>query len=478
VVKNKKLGVIVPYRNREEHLKIFKEKIVKYLSARKILYEIIIVNQDNAKLFNRGMLLNIGFKIAEELGCEYVVFHDVDMIPERVDYSYSDTPLHMATNFKTDDSIENKNEIFEEYFGGVTMFTMDTFRKIDGYSNKYWGWGYEDTDLLHRCRKNNIKLDTWKIKNTGSNGPALKFNGINSYVRGINNINLNNNTTIFISFYPSDVICNYEKDIDEYSTFSIPGYDTSISYNSFFRYNFCTFSEDDKTAFYCNSKIKPNYKTNITLRFDTTNNFIDIFQDGELIDKIYHFEKLIKYNKPSFFYLGVGDPNREHNPKYFKGNIDSFVVFNELLEDDEILEISKNKYFGLTQNFGDYRSSHTINTYYDCKFIKEYKLIDLSGNKNDGEIVNCEIIEQEIDEYKEIKIPHRRESTFKLLSHKENGFFNNKWRNQCTRWNQLRYINEVLKNDELIHNDGLSNLEFIEYGRIYENNITEINVGL
>ena len=104
--------------------------------------------------------------------------------------------------------------------------------------------------------------------------------------------------------------------------------------------------------------------------------------------------------------------------------------------------------------------------------------LDLSDNKNDAEIVNCEIIEQEISEYKEIKIPYRRESTFKLLSHKENGFFNNKWRNRCTRWNQLRYINEVLKNDELIYNDGLSNLEFIEYGRIFENNITEINVGL
>jgi predicted glycosyltransferase involved in capsule biosynthesis len=178
VEENKKLGIIVPYRNREKHLKIFKEKIVKYLNARKIPYELIIVNQDNAKLFNRGMLLNIGFKIAEKLNCDYVVFHDVDMIPERVDYTYSDIPLHLATNFKTTGD-ENKNELFEEYFGGVTMFTMDDFRKIDGYSNKYWGWGYEDTDLLHRCRKNDIELDIWKIKNTGSNGPALKFNGIN-----------------------------------------------------------------------------------------------------------------------------------------------------------------------------------------------------------------------------------------------------------------------------------------------------------
>jgi hypothetical protein len=203
-----------------------------------------------------------------------------------------------------------------------------------------------------------------------------------------------------------------------------------------------------------------------------------VFQDGELIEEISHFEKLIKYNKESFFYLGVGDPNREHDLKYFKGYIDSFAVFNDVLEDEEIKEISKNRYFGLTQNFGDYISSHTLQTYYDAKFIKEYKLIDLSGNGNDGEIINCEITELEFEHFKEVKIPFRRESKFGSLSHKENGFFNNKWKHQATRWNQLRYQNEVLLDDKLIKNDGLSTLEFIEHGRTKENNITHINIGI
>ena len=144
---NKKLGVIVPYRNREEHLKVFLKKTTKYLNARKIDYEIIVVHQDDAKLFNRGMLLNIGFKIAESYECDYVVFHDVDMIPLIVDYSYSDIPLHLATDFITKNG-EKKREMFDQYFGGVTMITMEDFEKINGYSNKYWGWGYEDDDLL------------------------------------------------------------------------------------------------------------------------------------------------------------------------------------------------------------------------------------------------------------------------------------------------------------------------------------------
>ena len=112
---NKKLGVIVPYRNREEHLKVFLKKTTKYLNARKIDYEIIVVHQDDAKLFNRGMLLNIGFKIAESYECDYVIFHDVDMIPLIVDYSYSDIPLHLAIDFKPIEG-DHERELFEEYF--------------------------------------------------------------------------------------------------------------------------------------------------------------------------------------------------------------------------------------------------------------------------------------------------------------------------------------------------------------------------
>ena len=69
-----KLGVIIPYRNRLEHLSRFLTCIKTYLNLRKINYEIIVINQDNGKQFNRGMLLNIGFTEAVKLECDYVVF--------------------------------------------------------------------------------------------------------------------------------------------------------------------------------------------------------------------------------------------------------------------------------------------------------------------------------------------------------------------------------------------------------------------
>ena len=54
----------------------------------------------------------------------------------------------------------------------------------------------------------------------------------------------------------------------------------------------------------------------------------------------------------------------------------------------------------------------------------------------------------------------------------------NKWKDQATRWNQLRFHNEVSLNDELLNNDGLSTLIFHTHGKHRENKITQINVGL
>jgi len=158
-----KLGVIVPYRNREYQLNQFKSHISEYLKSKDIPFELIIVEQDDAKLFNRGMLLNIGFKEAKKLKCDYVVFHDVDMLPIEVDYSYSEIPLHLSTDFVLQNN-EKPRTIFDEYFGGVTIFPINEFEKIDGYSNKYWGWGYEDNDLLLRCKEKFVPLDTQKNK--------------------------------------------------------------------------------------------------------------------------------------------------------------------------------------------------------------------------------------------------------------------------------------------------------------------------
>lgn len=471
-----KLGIIVPYRNRFDHLEQFKKEIIEYLDSNAYEnYVIIIVEQDDAKLFNRGMLLNIGFAEAKKLQCDYVVFHDVDMLPEYVNYSYSDKPIHLSTNFILEEG-EKPRTIFDEYFGGVTLFPTNLFEKIDGYSNKYWGWGYEDNDLLLRCKEKFIPLKTHKIKNYKCKGKALKLNGVDAFVKVKNTIDFRKSFSIFISFYPDKLYLNHEKASDEFTAFSIPGYDFAISYTSYQRYNFCLF-DSNLNPYYVNSNIKTNYKTNMVVTFDAINNEIKVYQDGEFIGVTGWFKKLFSYSREEFYYIGVGNPERDKMKNYFKGYIDSFAQWDTILSDDEIWDISKNETELLNKNFNNYKSAKSLNTYFDTNY-NDYKLIDLSGNKNHAEIINCEVTDLDLPKYTEIKIPLRRKSLFKSLKHDENGFDGQKWKDKHTRFNQLRFNNEVSNHISLINNDGLSTLDYYVYGKVEKNNIVHLNVGI
>ena len=120
-----KLGVCVPYRNRESHLKEFIPKIGKYLKDRGIDYQIYFGHQVDDKLFNRGATKNIAAEWAFKEGCDYVVYHDIDMIPEEdggADYSFpKDKPRHIATQI----SQMNYELKYEEYFGGGILFSKE-----------------------------------------------------------------------------------------------------------------------------------------------------------------------------------------------------------------------------------------------------------------------------------------------------------------------------------------------------------------
>lgn len=145
------LNVIIPYRNRKEHLDVFIKEFPKVMSN--ISFNITVVEQLNDKLFNRGRLLNIGFFESDDK-YSYFCFHDVDMIPIEADYSYPESPIHMATNC----SQFSYKLPYENYFGGVNLFNKDDFIKINGYSNEYFGWGAEDDDLLKRVLNSGFEL--------------------------------------------------------------------------------------------------------------------------------------------------------------------------------------------------------------------------------------------------------------------------------------------------------------------------------
>ncbi len=457
-----KLGIIVPYRDRPAHLKKFTQHTFDFLKQSNIEFEIVVVEQIDDKPFNRGKLLHVGYLKAKELGCNYVVFHDVDMLPIEVDYSYSEVPLHLATNFDLEYE-KAKNLEFDDYFGGVTMMSNSTFETINGYSNLYWGWGFEDDDLLFRCAEKNILLDKKVIgKKEVKKIYGLYFNGKSSYIKIPKKdlLNFENDLSILISFKPDEIVSSPMKEYDEYTAFSIPGYDTNISYNSFRRYK-CDVWDEENNATSINSEILTNHFTQICLVWDSKKSKLSFYKDGEIIESKIIDKKILDYSNQEYFYIGVGDPNRQDNNNYFYGVISEFAIYGTALKEKEIIVLSENVLENsLLENFRGYKSANQLKLYYDFKFYKDNKLIDLTGNQNYGEINNCHFVKVNESLGKEIFVPYRRESTFKLLSHKPNSWDGNNWVHKETRINQLRFLNEVKKHLYNIEMDGLSNCKY------------------
>ncbi len=78
-----KVALIVPYRNREENLKIFLNNMHPFLAKQQIDYGIYLVEPIANVDFNRGLLMNIGFLESLKLSAnkwDCFILHDVDLV--------------------------------------------------------------------------------------------------------------------------------------------------------------------------------------------------------------------------------------------------------------------------------------------------------------------------------------------------------------------------------------------------------------
>ncbi len=143
----KKLAIVVPYRDREKHLQAFLPHMLKYFNQstydKNIRYSIHFVEQKNNKPFNRGILMNAGYHITKNEN-DYHCFHDIDYLPVWANYAYPESPTRLIWYGLVPVPPSN-------FFGGVSLFQKKHFEMINGYPNSYWGWGYEDTEVYERC---------------------------------------------------------------------------------------------------------------------------------------------------------------------------------------------------------------------------------------------------------------------------------------------------------------------------------------
>jgi len=153
--------VIVPYRNREEHLWLF----VNHAYFLNNHVPICIVEQAGTEPFNRGKLLNIGY--LQNPDYTHYIFHDVDMLPIDAYYLYTKWPvLQLASS---------DIQLFD-YLGGVTRFTKAAFQRAGGYHNDY-NHRAEDNEMRFNLKRLGInvinRFGKYKILDHERKGPEF-----------------------------------------------------------------------------------------------------------------------------------------------------------------------------------------------------------------------------------------------------------------------------------------------------------------
>lgn len=193
-----KLAVLVPYRDRQQHLAKLVPKLQEYLTAQGRAFTIFVIEQSPEYLFNRGALLNAGFQLLQGSDYDYFAFQDVDTVPTdrgTIQYSFpvGNAPLHL-TPFRIHPAAN-----FQDFFGGITIFTREQYERVNGYGTNFWGWGREDDNMRHRLLQHSMfppelpavpkktrryyfehqkheKALEWRV--TG-NGSEAKYHGVN-----------------------------------------------------------------------------------------------------------------------------------------------------------------------------------------------------------------------------------------------------------------------------------------------------------
>ncbi|CAH8537267.1 unnamed protein product [Dicrocoelium dendriticum] len=177
-------AIIIPYRDRFNELQQFIPHLKRFLDAQHVAHTFYVVNQVDNFRFNRAALLNVGAlessrlesqgvavdyvtQIEDSIPSEskrlcppptdYLVFHDVDLLPmdKALQYSWPSAtgPYHLIPKW-----LHPRYKRLKTYFGGAVILRREIFNRLNGFSNSFWGWGLEDDEFRLRVLRSGLKI--------------------------------------------------------------------------------------------------------------------------------------------------------------------------------------------------------------------------------------------------------------------------------------------------------------------------------
>ena len=187
-------AIIIPYRDRRKHLEYFIDNTVPLIQKHLPHTKVIVVEQANDKLFNRGKLLNVGFMEYKDK-TKYFFTHDVDINPTEdilKEYYIYSVPSKKVLGIYT--SACNT-------LGGIIKMCSEDIFMANGFPNDIWGWGAEDKALQNRTEFFDIvKIVNFTPKTKGAQLKFKRFNDIDDRVSINHSKNYQYNYIEFVKF--------------------------------------------------------------------------------------------------------------------------------------------------------------------------------------------------------------------------------------------------------------------------------------
>ena len=438
-----KLGICIPYRNRKEHLDKLIPKLGDFLTKKGIDHCFYVGHQVDDKLFNRGAMKNIAAQIAFEDGCDYIAWHDVDMLPhdDTCDYSYpEDSPTHIATKL----SKYSWAMGYDQYFGGVVLFTKEHVEKTNGYSNDYWDWGQEDDDLFWRCDFEGFS--DVKVIESIKNKPVGVFNGTNSSL----NIPINRDIssclyrdhTISVLVYseqqtdkvPIWLVGDQERKFIEYPILRKENaWSWGMSFNNSRAYSMLYFDRSNNPLYHWAKRFERQW-SRFTVSYSSENDELYLYMNNQMVSNngdVLRNKPIILPNKLKLL-SSVGDfilGQCTHSGTHFHGKIGEISIYNTY-----------------------YKKYDDLN---DEDLIYRYDFSDTNTIKSN----NVEFINEDIEVLQTI-LPYRREGNFYCLPHQDEGFVNGTWaKGETTARNEKRFVTQMQQNLIDYKTDGINKIK-------------------
>jgi len=429
-----KLAIIVPFRDRQKHLDIFVPHMHEFLKDKGIDYTIFIAEQSDDRPFNYGKLCNV---VVKEIGEEYTyfAFHDIDMLPmnDDCDYSYPDVPIHLATQVQA----HGYKLPYPQYFGGVVLINREDFVEANGYSNEYWGYGFEDLDLLYRLKQSGAHTEKFydlnKVYSNENLSDTLPYR--------IENVKISSNDKthlLKIVKFPLDTysvglinpltkesitksfsISLWFNDNGEYSDikklFYFKGLDTGIFLNNSTQI-MCQIWDDVEKSYGLSVGYYRNQWNHIVFGVDLKNNLLKLNLNG----------KTHSVDIPNDFKI------HPHYKDIIISDIDSQIelasvmMFDRILSDDDISELYYNGYeslnyletqFGISPIINLDFGNHDENFNYPSHSYKKI-VLDNGKNFNHLRVIGTPITENKIISVADpVYLPVRYPGKYNTLTH-------------------------------------------------------------